>query len=66
MQLKHQFAERTKNTRNAFDDEALSAQYKSFTNNTNIAAIVCDVTDSISYFLYYSHFSSLYIISMIK
>lgn len=48
------------------DDEALSTQYKSFTNNPNIDAIVCDVTDGIPYFLYYSHFSSLYIISMIK
>jgi hypothetical protein len=35
------------------DEQAPLAQYKVFTNNPNIAAIVFDVTDSISYFLYF-------------
>jgi hypothetical protein len=48
------------------DEQAPSAQYKLFTNNPNIAAIVLDVTDSITYFLCYSLFSSLNIISLIK
>jgi hypothetical protein len=50
MQRKHRFAERTQNTRNAVGCQH-NASYEVFTNNTNIAAIVCDVTDRISYFL---------------
>jgi hypothetical protein len=48
------------------DEQAPSEQYKLFTNNPNIAAIVGDVTDSISYFLHYSRFSSLNIVSLLK